>query len=324
MEVKVEVPVEELKKFLEEVIVNPDWLYIYVPASIGDFLIDCGLSYAAQIKKKKSATVIIAQERMKFLGLSYENIVGIIPLPNELNICLDTTVKVKKFYERDNFIFGNVREEDIKTYDKNLNVIEIFKKYAFGLPLNAPFIPPTIAPLSEENISSLHEKYNLNRRRTIILCPHSKSLKMLDKDFWIELASELKKRNFIVYTNVANDDEAPVDYTEPIQTNFPELNYIADKVKCFIGRRSGVIDFLALTKAQILNIGDFPNWWWDISFMYPFAQSQTFYNAIDLYDYVEEKFFSKGFMPEILDQHIATDEVFFSYDELMEKILEVL
>lgn len=323
MEVKVEVPVDEMKKFLEEITTNPDLLYIYIPANIGDFLIMCGLSYAAQIRKKKSATIIISQDRMKDLGFSYENIVGMIPLPNELNICLDTTVKVKEFYEKDNFIFGNFKFGERRYYDDKLNVLEGFKRYVFDLPLDAPFIPPTIAPLTEENISALHEKYNLNRRRTIILLPHSKTLKMLDKDFWIELAIELKKRNHIVYTNVAGN-EAPVEGTEPIRTNFPELNYIADKVKCFVGRRSGAIDFLSMTKAQILNIGDFPIWWWDVSFMYPFAQSQTFYNALKLHDYVEENFYSKGLTPKVLNDYIATEDVFFSYDELMKKILEVL
>ena len=324
MEVKVEIPVEEMKKLLDEVTTNPDWLYIYVPACIGDFLINCGLSYAAQIRKKKSATVIIAKDRMKYLGLSYANIVGMVTLPRELNNCLNVTVKGEKIFERDNFILGDFNEDMKKTYDKNLNILQGFKKYVFGLPLDAPFIPPTIAPLTEENISALHEKYNLNRRRTIILLPHAKSLKMLDKDFWAELAGELKRRNFFVYTNVAGEFEEPVEGTEPIQTNFPELNYIADKVKCFIGRRSGAIDFLALTKAQILNIGDFPIWEWDISFMYPSAQSQTFYNALNLHEYIEENFYSKGLMPEILDEHIATEDVFFSYDELMKKILEVL
>ena len=78
MNVVIELPMEEMRTFFYEITENPEWLYLFAPYSIGDFLIAGGLSYAVQAKKNKSATVLIAQDRMKNLDVSYENVIGTI------------------------------------------------------------------------------------------------------------------------------------------------------------------------------------------------------------------------------------------------------
>ena len=324
MDVKLEIPQEEIKQFFYEITENPDWLYLFVPCSIGDFLIASGLSYAVQAKKNKSATVLIAQERMKNLAVTYENVAGEIFLPMDLLKATDTFIRGTETYERDNFIYGNFHMDDKRAYDQTLTAVDKYKKFVFDLPQDTPLAYPIIKSLDYENISNLRGKYILNKR-TIILLPRAKTLKNLDENFWVTMAQRLKEKNYIVYTNVAGD-EKPVEGTLPINTNFAELYYIADKVKCFIGLRSGVFDFLAMTDAKIFNIQKFPNWDWDVKFNYPNCNAQTFYDAVQYRKPLEDYLLAQGLPPkiELNHEHIAMKDIYFSYEDILSAVINAV
>lgn len=324
MDVKIEIPQEEIKNFLEEITENKNWLYMFIPCSIGDFLIASGLSYAVQAKKNKSATVLIAQERMKNLAVTYENVAGEIFLPMDLLKATDTLIRGTEIYERDNFIYGNFHMDDKRAYDKTLTAVDKYKKFVFDLPQYTPLAYPIIKSLDYENISNLRGKYILNER-TIILLPRAKTLKNLDENFWVTMSQCLKEKNYIVYTNVAGD-EKPVEGTLPITTNFSELYYIADKVKCFIGLRSGVFDFLAMTDAKIFNIQKFPNWDWDVKFNYPDCNAQTFYDAVQYRKPLEDYLLAQGLPPkiELNHEHIAMNDIYFSYEDMLDAIINAV
>ena len=324
MDVKLEIPQEEIKQFFYEITENPDWLYLFVPCSIGDFLIASGLSYAVQTKKNKSATVLIAQERMKNLAVTYENVAGEIFLPMDLLKATDTLIRGTETYERDNFIYGNFHMDDKRAYDQTLTAVDKYKKFVFDLPQDTPLAYPIIKSLDYENISNLRGKYILNKR-TIILLPRAKTLKNLDENFWVTMAQRLQEKNYIVYTNVAGD-EKPVEGTLPITTNFAELYYIADKVKCFIGLRSGVFDFLAMTDAKIFNIQKFPNWDWDVKFNYPNCNAQTFYDAVQYRKPLEDYLLAQGLPPqiELNHEHIAMKDIYFSYEDILNAVINAV
>ncbi|MBR5913658.1 MAG: hypothetical protein IKZ58_04805 [Selenomonadaceae bacterium] len=325
MNVVIELPMEEMRTFFYEITENPEWLYLFAPYSIGDFLIAGGLSYAVQAKKNKSATVLIAQDRMKNLDVSYENVIGTIYVPVDLIKAANAFIHETEIYERDNFIYGNFHAGDNHAYDDTLTAVDRFKKYVFDLPIDTPIVYPTIKALDYESISNLRGKYILNKKRTIILLPQAKTFKNLDENFWIKMAKILDEKNYIVYTNVA-DDEKPVEGTWPITTNFSELYYITDKVKCFIGMRSGIFDFLAMTDAKIFNIIDFPRWDWDIKFNYPNCDAQTFYDAVQYREPLENKLKSQGLPPkiELNHEHIAMKDIYFSYEDILGAIINAI
>lgn len=180
MDVKIEIPREEIKNFLDEITSNQNWLYMFIPCSIGDFLIASGLSYAVQARKNKSATVLIAQERMKNLAVTYENVAGTIFLPMDLLKATDTLIRGTESYERDNFIYGNFHMDDLQAYDNVLTAVDKYKRYVLDLPIETPLAYPIVKNLDDENISNLRTKYFLDRRRTIILLPYAKTLNNLD------------------------------------------------------------------------------------------------------------------------------------------------
>lgn len=323
MNIEVELPREEMENFLAEITQNNDWLYLLAPFSIGDFLIAGGLSYAAQAKKNKSATVLIAQDRMKNLGITFENVVGTIYLPIDLINAVGTFITATENYERDNFFYGNYKIGDERAYDDSINAVDRFKRYVFDLPLSTPLMPPIVEPLTDEKIYNLHEKYFLNRERTIILLPYAKTFETLDINFWIRLVKIFADKNYIVYTNVA-EDEQPVAGTEPLNVNFAELNFIADKVKCFIGLRSGVFDFLGMTDAKIFCLLKFAMWDWDIKFLYGHDNGRTFYDAVQYKKPLEDYLKAKGLPPkiELSHPHIDSRDIYFSYDDILNAVID--
>lgn len=323
MHVKIEIPRDEIKKFVEEITANKNFLYMFIPCSIGDFLIAAGLSYAVQQRKNKSSTILIAQDRMKNLSVNYPNVVDVIYLPMDLLKAVDTLIQGTQSYEWDNFIYGNIHTVDGKIiWDKGLSFLDCYKK-TFKLPLDTPLMPPLLKSISAKNIADLKFRYVLDRRRTIIILPHAKTFSELDETFWETLTRRLNKKSYVVYTNVANENETTIKGTEPIMLNFSELNFVTGRVKCFIGLRSGALDFLAMTPAQIFSIAKFPKWEGDLSIIYDGCNNKTFYDAVEYKKPLEDYLTDKGLSPkiEINHKHISAKDIYFSYEDIMNGIL---
>ena len=323
MNVKIELPREEIKNFIESITPDKNLLYMFIPCSIGDFLIAGGLSYAVQRRKNKIATVLIAQERMKNLAVTFPNVVDTIYLPMDLLKAVDTLIQGTQNYEQDNFIYGNIHTVDGKIiWDESLNLVDRYKKNSLNIPLDTPLIPPLTFPISTKSISKIKSRYVLDRKRTVIIFPHAKTFEELDENFWKELTRRLNEKNFIVYTNI-NAAETIIDGTKPLELNFSELNYIVDRVKCFIGLRSGALDFLAMTPAQIFSVHKFPQWENDLSVMYEGCNNKTFYDAVKYKSTLENYLASKCLSTEIkiAQKHIRNEDVYFSYEDILNGIL---
>ena len=325
MDIKIDLPRKEIQKFIKEITPDKDRLYMFIPCSIGDFLIAGGLSYAVQIRKNKRETVLIVQERMKNLAVTFENVVDTIYLPLDLVKAVEALIQGTQSYEWDNFIYGNIHTVDGEIiWDETLNLVDRYKKNALNIPLDTPLMMPLTYPLSAKNISAIKSRYVLDRQRTIILLPHAKTFAELDVKFWEELVHRLNKKNYIVYTNV-NADETIIDGTKPLELNFSELNYVVDRVKCFIGLRSGALDFLAMTPAQIFSVHKFPQWENDLSVMYEGCNNKTFYDAVEYKSAVENYLAGKGSTEiKIAHKHIRNEDVYFSYEDILRGILNAV
>ena len=244
-----QVTIADIENFLNQLASNKDWLYLIMPASIGDIIYTGGLSYAVQKRKGKSATVFVLRDRMKNFSIQYENFAHFVYLSDMNMTILQQYFYVTGKYETDNIIYGHFKDEskgvrgwaDLKYHfsDLNLHAIDRFKKDVFNIPMDTPFLLPKIAPITSENISELNQKYTLDKEKTIILFPYTWTIKPPDPSFWVVMAQELKKKNYIVYTNVDGFSarEKAIAGTNPIVTNFREMYYISDKIKCFVGMR---------------------------------------------------------------------------------------
>ena len=148
--------------------------------------------------------------------------------------------------------------------------------------------------------------------------------------FWIKLVQSLKQKNkdYIFYTNVASPYEKVIPGTAPIVTTFPELIYLAEKVNCFIGHRSGIFDLLAFTNAKLLYINrDIKNWWFfDLKLNFNHTNSRAFY-LLSAEEQAGLRFFLQQNNANSLDNVIAARgyvsgrDMALNADSLIEKIL---
>lgn len=83
----------------------------------------------------------------------------------------------------------------------------------------------------------------------------------------------------MIYTNVASPREKIIPNTAPIVTTFSEIVYIAEKVNCFIGLRSGILDLLAFTNARLLYVNNSIDWKADLNVNFNHTNSRAFYIA---------------------------------------------
>lgn len=169
----------------------------------------------------------------------------------------------------------------------------------------------------------------MDKERTIILAPYTNSVETLQESFWVNLVQRLKQKNkdYIFYTNVASPQEKVIPGTAPIVTTFPELIYLAEKVNCFIGMRSGIFDLLAFTNAKLLYINkDIRGWWfYDLKLNFNHTNSRAFYTLP-----ADEQAGIKSFMQKndvnsfdnlIFNENVLGKDVALNADSLIEKIL---
>ena len=320
---------EELEKrtknFFDVISEDSDCLYVFSTRGIGDFIMAGGLSYAVQERKGKKSTILVIQDKKWDTGILFPNVTAVMHFPLSMIGTLDKYFNKNGSYEGDNYIYANIRKkDDIYIWSDELNMLERFKKDVFKIPLDTPLIYPIIDEISEEVAISIQENYILDVERTIILLPHANTFrKTLDKEFWFKLAQRLKEKNYIVYTNVAGD-EKPIEDTEPLKISFAELYYITDKVKCFIGLRSGVFDFLAMTNAKILNVMPFPHWYWDISFMFPDCNNRTFYDTTRYTSKIKAglKIYDVSANIKYTHKKIPQEDIFYSQDKIIDELLK--
>ena len=313
------------KNFFDVISEDSDCLYVFSTKGIGDFIMAGGLSYAAQERKGKKSTILVIQDKKWDTGILFPNVTAVMHFPLSMIGTLDKYFNKTGGYEGDNYIYANIRKKNDKyLWSSELNMLERFKKDVFKIPVDTPLIYPFINELSEENVAELQEKYTLDFERTIILSPHANTFrKTLNNEFWIQMAQRLKEKNYILYTNVAGDAK-PIEATEPLKVNFAELYYITDKVKCFIGLRSGVFDFLAMTDAKTLNIMPLPHWYWDISFMFPGCNNRTFYDTTEYTEKLSESLSKYDVSINIKYAHkrIPLENIFYSHAEIIDEILK--
>ena len=326
---QVQITLESVKKYLNELTPKKDLLYIIQPCSVGDFFYTGGLSLAVQKRKRKRGTVLIVKNRLKNLGVTYEHFKDIVFIPDDTMNVVMQYFYASGDYEGDNYIYGHFhkpKQGGSYIWDETLHLIDRYKKDVFKIPMDTPYAKPIVPKISDENIAELHKKYVIDKNRTIIITPYTYSSKPLDMRFWMFLVMVLTEKGYICYTSVnpAAAQEQPIPGTQPMTINFRELHYLSDKVKCFLGSRVGIFDFLALTEAQTVTVVPFPDHWYSLSsLVYPGCHDHTFFNAMEyilpMKSYMKEKNVHAEL--KFSHEHIPTEDICYSYEEIFNRVL---
>lgn len=318
-------------QLIRHMIANKNTLYVFCPYNIGDFLINGGLCHALLKKKRKQTCVLIVRDRFANSGLNFVGVSEVRYIPQMLMDLIRQYICATGEYEADNYIYGHfhMRQDGVYDWNDKLSFVNKYNENAFGLPLDTELIPPLMEPLTDYQKQRLHSDYILDKERTIILAPYANSISNLDEAFWEKLASELISKGYVLYTNVAEPKEKVVAGTAPMVTTFNELIYLAEKVNCFIGLRSGIFDLLAFTNARLLYIINGVNCWHDdLKLNYNHLNSKAFYilNA-------QEREYLKTFLQQnnipsiddlIFNNRVSGEDISLNYEHLLERILSAV
>ena len=319
---------EDIKIFLEKITPNKDYLYLIQPFGFADILCMGGLSYAAQEKKNKSASVLIIPDKAKNWNISYENVADILYISQPKLLAIKKYLEENDVKEGENYIYGHFDPKEPKNYtiDEGLNLVDYYRKKVFDIPIDTPCRPPVITPLSKDEITNWNNRYTLDADRTVII---SANIDPKDKvkfkfKFYEELIDNLNKKNYIVYSCIENFSNFIMPGTRPILANINEISYIARNVKCFIGENVGLLTLLDMTsEAHIFFINIFPGWCLDVSRIFSNPHSRTLYFIYDLIKHFDSELNADGlnFQWEFSHPKINSDEIFYSYEDVLENIL---
>ena len=329
-----------IQHFFRHMTRDKNTLYVICPFNIGDFLINGGLCHALLKRKRKQSCVLIEKERFANSGLNFVGVKEVQYIPQTLMDLIRQYIYATRDYETDNYIYGHFQmRQQVENWNggliwnENLSFVDRYKENAFGLPMDTELIPPIIVAPTDYQKQRLHETYVLDKERTIILAPYANSLACLDESFWAGLVSELKRKNkdYVIYTNVASSSEKVVPDTAPIVTTFPELVYLAEKVNCFIGLRSGIFDLLGFTNAKLLCVyREIDLWYYDLKINFNHTNGKAFYIAS-----ASDQMGIRAFMQQNNINSISIDDINFygrvdgkdvalNADSLLEKIISAM
>lgn len=319
--------ISEAKQMLASLTDNPKLLYVICPFNIGDFLVNGGLCYALQVKKRKTSCALIVCDKFKDSQIDFIGVSQIIYIPSGKMELIKDYIRENSLYETDNYIYGHFHVKN-GGYDWNtsLHFFDRYRENVFGLPLGTEILPPIIEDISVEQQQKLHAMYQLSKR-TVIITPYANSSTQLFSDeVWFGLVNKLKALGYIVYTNVAGK-ELPIKGTMRIKLTFPELVYAAGKVKCFIGRRSGIFDLLCFTDAELLCILYVDYWHDDLRKNFPDKKSYAFYYA-GHYKAVLENARKRNAddltQVQLNVPHVDASEIYFEEDMMTDAIINTV
>lgn len=223
---------------------NPDELYLILNTGMGDSLY--GMAFIEAVLEKYSDRKIIVIANPK-----HENLLKTYPANEQLIFRFPKSWNRKKIgrfihfpglaekaARRDILVAFSVAWHKSLMLQDNLSTIYQLRKNVFGLPDDAKI---TYHGLKYEPVNVIRNFTDI-ADKIVVLNPYSVSMHS-DISIYENLCEELLRRNFIVYTNIINEQQ-PVKGTLPLRCTLQELFSIACKIPLFVSVRSGMLDLM--------------------------------------------------------------------------------
>lgn len=119
------------------------------------------------------------------------------------------------------------------------------------VPKTIKFSLMRIGDETERATKSYIARENFNIEKSIILCPYAQSSSSASYDYFNNFIDVLNEKGFVVYTNIANNDEV-LPKTKPLSVSIDVLACLAKYGVRVIGVQSGVMDVLSKITPQNL------------------------------------------------------------------------
>ena len=258
------------KSIFDKIIKNEKYFYVFIDKGIGDFLMVASLAYIYEKKYNKPIAFVVLKKQQdltklfsyikKTIGLDSNDFQDLLFYFDSRNYYESTKHKYAFFKMPIN---KNGRRNWSKAHwDKKKFLSKRYKESVFNdakLDFMRP-VPPTIS----EKLKKKHRVGN----NAVVLMPMANTVTTVNSVFWINLAQELIKKGFQVFTNIGNPSkEKPIDGTESLCVSLLDLYSLSPLIKSFVSLRSGICELLAFADANIVVINKKNNYdmWDDVS-----------------------------------------------------------
>lgn len=246
-------------------------------SGIGDYVICAGL--CPEVAKKYNCKVeFYCHESLKRFGLNYDDVKTIYLSDNHFESIRNQIEKG----ETKEYIYAWFKRDEKGTWIRgnDVNFADEFKKYVFDLPIDCEVHTPVI---DQEIIKCPGQRDSIrDLEKTVIIAPYSYSNQkfsqdLLESGWWVGLVDALRNLGLLVYTNIKDDSELPIEGSVPISPDCEELVFLAKKSRAFIGMRMGLLDLLTVLGANVICISNMGLYHYDLKSMFPTSKSTTFY-----------------------------------------------
>ena len=131
----------------------------------------------------------------------------------------------------------------------NLHFIDLYMANVFHLDsINDRQLP--YFDYNSKQIDEIFKENKLKENNTVILSPYVNTLPPLPWWVWVNLAEKIKKRGYVVCTNIGGPQELPINGTIPLQFGFDISVPLLEKCGYFVGIRSGLCDIISSARCK--------------------------------------------------------------------------
>ncbi len=215
------------------------------PAGIGDTYILCSLSEAF-INEHGGTFSIIVSEKQSFIGNLFPSISKTI-VTNKIPLASISQFFMNVFKEESNeriqwghpywLILG------IAGY-KGLRFVDAYKMFLrIGLESHLS-APGKVNPESVSKAAKIFDDLHLPIGKTVVMVPHSNSLKPIEETIWIKIVEELKCIGLFPVTNVGRN-EKPIPGTVSISIPLEEIIPFVELAGHVVSTRCGLADLVS-------------------------------------------------------------------------------
>ena len=239
--------------------------YFVLPWGLGDTMIFCGLKNALEEKLGGEVHFIIKPSHaliMQMYGIQdYTTVKVTYSYPHHSPVLVELAAK-NPYPEKGKFFVAHPEfhprfSQMVYEMQANLPHIRFLSWYKQFLDIpDAPFAYPRYYPKVSQNLEKrlLALVPDFSFEKTVLILPEATSVLGPSRLFWTHLIKMLKKKNFIVLTNIIDTQKQPLfEGTVNIDLSLEELVALSLACHDVYALRSGICD-LIFTKENHLHI----------------------------------------------------------------------
>ncbi len=230
---------------------DPDCLFIVCPFGIGDTLFLASFMKEYKLHEGIGKVCFIVKQSHKDLPGMFSGVDKVIVSDREVKILRFFAKKTRK-YTFGNFLYGHFilepgwPEPGLLLGVNGVSLMDIYRRAVLRLPSDC--LPEKGTLTMPEAALAEYDSQFAGQKNVVVLMPNAITVERMDLSFWESLAKKLSDRGYMVYTNVLNVKEAPVNGTKQLILPLKEFFCLSRRYRwSCIALRSGICDLLAFS-----------------------------------------------------------------------------